>query len=722
MRAATFRAGKRTRLARAAPASLVAATVAATVALSGLLSVNLAQAASARSSAGAERTGRSAGARSPAPDRVLGVRPIPKAAVPLTSGASAYPSATTVLATSSGAYVFESEPRGGNGEVQPTPAFDAVVWKNPSQVLTLAVPTTGTAVLNPAVDVSVAGSTVSVLENGRSHPKNLWVFTENLLTGSVETTALPSGYVWQGASRDGYLATVTTGPAGSPATTVLDMRQQGAPVQIGQQALTGFGIHLLAGPASVAVEYYAKPQTIIEYAAYGARSPWQRLSIDSGSWSCTSITAFWLGCYDVVGSGSSASTAVYDFSLDQHESIEPPPLQGTYEDLRVLPTADALFWSYCQPSGCTLTRLPDSSTTTATFAIPGPDVFAADQEAFFGIVDPPADPASGGIFGVSETGSGEAQLEAAPLSPVAAAGVSVTGGPQPSVAYVDNGAAGLGVFRAPVTAAAGKPPVVGKVVEAGTVGFAAPGGPASAVSLSDGATSVAYSTDAASGTGATVGLAVAPEAGSGPVTVTSTAPEANDVTVWGPWVSWLDGGVCHLYDASDRRTLTPALSDLGGCAVGAGRLAFIGHGGGVYVLQMTAAGPKPVSDAVQMVGPRRGLAVTGVAQLYLAVGWVGWDFSYTAPAGSGGPGVESAYRSFRTMQPVVGLPRGQYVEGMSASYVCLAWTGGVFPTARNLETRSVTHLGQTESSMSLAGDLVAWVGPGGTAWLYQLPG
>lgn len=639
----------------------------------------------------------------------------------LASGSSVYPERTTVIGASSGGYVVEGVGLNGAGQAADPPVIYAATWK--AKVLSaLPVPTPGTKVENPMTDVSIAGSTVSVLEASLTRGRRPTVFMENLATGAVSRPVLPPGRGWDGAAPDGYLGQTSSRDGTATTTSVLDVAQSGGgTVVLG--STTGVDPTFLAGPddmIATAWDSSARVSTTVEYVPYSSPGTWHVLADSPGRWTCTSATGASAGCFRVAGP---AEEVVDNFSLTGGALLE-EVVSSPLARFRVLITPQVTSWSSCGAHGCTLTRLADSGSTTTSTAVPTGFLAAGGGEVVWGTA--PTDAASSGVFSVSQTSTSPSQLVPAPLSPLAAAVVSATGG---SVSWVDNGSLGLGVWRRPVSVRGGQL-VVGAPSLVGSVGFGGAGAPAPAVSLASDGPVTAFSTDNPPGSAFPVGLAAVGSATGTPETVTAQADGSQSgvvgdpVSISGSWVEWQRGTACELFDLTTRRLSSLRLPGEVACLVGDGHLAWVTSSGEVDVLPLTWRGLSPLREATEVLAPRPGVRLRPGARLFLGSGDVGWDFSWTSLPGSGTPaGSESGYRVFTTSRSVPAfLVGGLRVVGLTGSDVAFEGTNGTRLTVRVITTGQTVTLASWASSVSLGGVLVAWVGPDGLPRVEALPG
>ena len=642
-------------------------------------------------------------------------RPAPAARpVVIASGTSAYPEATTVLSASSGGYVVEGVGRNGAGQLTDPPTYYAAAWSQQSMT-PLPLPGPGLRIAAPS-DVSIAGSMISALETTGTHDVQATVFTYDLASGSSATASLPVTETWQGAAPDGYLVT-TTARAGTatPKTVLLDVPQSGAsPVTLG--TLTGVDPSFVAGPLDVvATEWDSSSQVdaTVEFVSYRTPGAWRVLADSPGPWDCTSITGASVGCFHVT---ASQEVVVDNYSLAGGALIE-QVVSGPTSQFRVLVTPETTSWSACGQSGCSLTRLPDSSTSTTTMAVPNGWLAAGDGEIAWGT--PASAPASSGVLGVPESSTSPTQLAAAPLSPLGAAAISVANG---SVTWVDNALWGLALWRRAIAEPTGQPLVLGTATQIGAVGFEPPAEAASPVAVADGGAVIAYTTDNPAGWAWPVGISAFDAATGSTVVVTHAADGAggssvgSPVSVSGAWVAWSREGTCELTNVSTGRSFRPRLLGAVTCTAGSGRVAWVTSDGAVKVIGL---GPKGLAkQAVQLLAPVTGTQVRPGSRVYLGGAEVAWDFS---SAGSSGASLAIGYRDYRSLTPAVSLPSGREIEGLTGRYLAITNANGVNPTVRDLLTGAIIHLAPYGTSLSVGGNVAAWIGADGLPRIEQLP-
>jgi len=639
----------------------------------------------------------------------------------LASGSSAYPEQTQVLGASSGGYVVEGLGRDAAGGLAVAPVVYAATWKAKG-LTALPVPTPGTTVTNPAADVSIAGSMVSVLETSLTAGRRPTVFMDDLATGATAAVTLPPGRGWNGAAPNGYLANTSSRDGTATTTSALEVAESnGAVVTLG--TTTGVDPTFFAGPNDVIATVWdssAKASTIIEYVPYSSPGTWQMLADTSGRWTCTSATGASVGCFHVAGRNEAL---VDNYSLTGGALLE-EVVNAPLARFRVLVTPQVTSWSSCGSHGCTLTRLSDSGTTTSSTPVPTGFLATGAGEIVWGTAG--TDASSSGVFSMNQTASSPSQLVPAPLAPLAAAVVSVTNG---SVSWVDNGSAGLGVWRKPVAVRSGRL-VVGAASLLGSVGFAGAGAPAPGVSLTNDGAAVAFTTDNPAGARWPVGLAAVETATGARQAVTGQANGSladvvgDPISSSGLWVEWQRGTTCELYDLATRRTLTPALPGAVACLVGDGHLAWLTSSGALEVLALTSKGLVRPTRAVEVVPAKAGIVVSPGAHLFLGSGDVGWDFSWTAAKGSTAkPGSESGYRVFTSPKALPAfLVGGLHVVGITGSDVAFEGADGANPSVRVISSGQEVTLAPYASCVSLGGDLVAWVGADGLPRVEALPG
>jgi hypothetical protein len=640
----------------------------------------------------------------------------------LTSGSSAYPEQTTVLSASSGGYVVEGLGRNPVGRLNLAPALFAATWQQ-TAMRRLPIPTAGTGMPSPS-NISIAGPMVSALEPSLTRGGAPTVFLDDLSSGKTSEIKLPAGEHWQGAAPAGYLATTTSRDGSATTTTLLEISQSDkSVVTLGRT--TGVDPTFLAGPDDVISTVWnssTRAAMTIEFVRYSSPGSWQVLASKAGRWTCTSATGGSVGCFHET---SNDEFVVDNYSLNGGALIE-RPVTAAAGRFRVLVTPHVTSWSSCgAKDGCVLTRLPNSSSTTTRTVLATGFLAVGAGQIIWG--SPAGQASSSGIFSMTESSSSPAQLVPAPLSPISAAVVSVTRG---SVSWTDNGVSGLGVWRRSVSGGPGGSLDVGSPTLVGTLGYAGPGSPTPAASIFDDGEAIAYSTDNPSGSTYPVGLSAYETPSGSSISITGQADGSESglvgpqVSTSGLWVEWQRGTTCELYDLADRRASTPRLPGAVGCIVGDGHLAWVTASGEVEVLALTSKGLLPTRRAVEVVPPRSGAVVGAGARLFLGSGVVSWDYSWTPAKGSTTKaGFEAGYRNFTSKTaPAVILPAGLVTEGITTSDLALAKADGADPSIKELASGKVVRVAPFATSVSIGGDLVAWIGADGLPRVESLPG
>jgi len=535
----------------------------------------------------------------------------------------------------------------------------------------------------------ISGSMVVDFETDFSSGR-AYVWWDDLARRKSGLKALPSGWNPAAATPDGFLMSNGNGTS----TEHVDVLTGKTTFLI----LTTTSAALTAGPSGAIVI----AGSVLDYVTY---SPVKKTTLEStGSWECDSATSSAGGC-DEYDPGSGVET-IARFPLGGGKPVT-ETVKGP--DAPVLVTPKVTAWVTCGSTSCTLRRVPWSggagTSITLTLVANGAEGVQVVGDSFYwGQLDNGSP--NGGLFDMSDSATRPAHVASAPLSPVEATNVSVSGN---RVSWIDNAEPGLGVWTRSISGAPtvtlGKPALLAQAdfVPIDTsyglaLGTESPG------------PTVVYSSYQKQPTSYPLALQVKSGSVSTEISTFQYAQPDTDIgpaiDVSGSWVLYECFSGWYLYDTSthDKVTLPSGIQTY---ALGGGEVAWVDPTGAVWE---EAAG---TTSATKIFTPPSGETVNIVTGLAVDGSTAAWSYAWTSSTKSGevadyvDPAVSSAVKT-------VPDPNDVFDFVLSSDYLgfeLYAKTGETIevinlPSGSSAETL-VTH---NSFDLSMSGKYAAWIG------------
>ncbi len=605
--------------------------------------------------------------------------------VPITGGTSALYSSYQVTSASTGGAIVAPLQRSGDGLLQPSDAQPSLLRAGWTSLAGLHPTTPGGF---ESVAFNISGSMVTDFEaDFSSGAQDVWWY--DVATGKSGLKTVPSGLSPAGPTPDGYLITdettiehvdVLTG-----ATTKVMSTKNGAVVT--------------AGPAGAIVI----TGSLMQYVTY---SPITVRTLDTtGNWECDSATTSAAGCEEYAPGARLETVARFPLAGGKPvtEALPPGP------EAPVLVTPKVTAWVTCGATSCDLKRVPWSGGGATAITLPpvsdgAAGVQVAGDTFYWGQLDNRS--SSGGLFDLSDTSTRPAHVVSAPLSPVAATNVSVSGN---TVSWIDNAEPGLGVWTRSIT---GSPTVtLGKAALVAQAGFVyTDESYGLGLGIESPGPTVVYSSYRTQPTSYPLALWAKTGAGSTEFSTFEYAEPDTDlgppIDVSGDWVLYECFSGWYLYNTSthDKVTLPTGIATY---ALGGGDVAWVAQDGSVWEEPVGTTSSTEIftPPSGETVGTVNGLAVNGSV--------VAWSYEWSSSTASGSvadyvdPAVSSATKK---------IPDPSDVSAMvlSAEYLGfeLFGNGGETLEVINLPSGSPaeTLVAHNSFDLSISGHYAVWIG------------
>ncbi|MGO9195540.1 MAG: hypothetical protein ACLQK4_00240 [Acidimicrobiales bacterium] len=551
----------------------------------------------------------------------------------------------------------------------------------------------------------ISGPLVVLWEEGSGMPAVWWYDISTKKSGLV---LLKEPVTFEGAVPGGVLVSESGVPTSSLVEIALPSRKPTTLLKFPESEY----VTALTGPSGVVTVGSSGVKETVGYVLYAAPRHLVTLFHENGvSITCDSLSTLATGC--TILKGSASSIASFDLSGTGH-FIKKVGTGYPYPSTVVTPKVTA--WFTCSNTGCPLHRVLVQGGKISTYPLPiVASVVSVGDLLYF---SPSNDTTSGGgLFSLLDTAKKATHLAPGYRSPLAAAAISVGTN---SIAWIDNGASGLGVWTSTYSAA-GSSVKLGKPKLLGGDGFLD----------SD---STAYSLDIADSGSAVASTSYAKQPSADPLDITVfEGGQSKVLSNLGDWSAYSGAtlGVSgddvlfqtlsgfDLGDFKTAKVTTLPMTDIATYALGGGKLAYIKTDGSVWVESVAGTGAKQLAPPLSGGESFEYVDGLSVASDGSRVAWAyGW---YSA----GGSGQVTQYVSAGGGTPTDIPVRTGLVSVVSISPKVIGVgyaqeSGGSELWAMSLPSGTWKEYAPVVYGLSIGGNVAAWIGANGLPYVERV--